>query len=250
MELVSGPEAVTKNLWQELGQGRLTPRIREEILRVIRDRELTPGDRLPSERELAELLRVSRPSVREALKSLETEGRLDVVHGRGVFVAEPATRRRLRESLARIEHDLSELFLMREVLEVPAARWAAEQQDVKALAAVRHSYDALEKAWRQNPVDYDELQVLDAAFHLCIVRASGNRFMEQAQGVLNDMLCQGMRTTLQVPGRARRSRTDHRRILDALLASDGAAAARAARSHVRDAHKAALTATQVSATEA
>lgn len=65
MESVSGGGPATERLWQELGQGRLTPRIRDEIVRVIRDRQLTPGDRLPSERELAELLRVSRPSVRE-----------------------------------------------------------------------------------------------------------------------------------------------------------------------------------------
>ncbi len=240
MDVAAVPSRDSGRHWQQLGQGRLTPRIRDEILRVIDDMNLTPGDRLPSERELADVLRVSRPSVREAIKALEAEGRLQVQHGRGVFVAEPATRRRLRESVARLDHDISELFLMREVLEVPAARWAADQQDKIALGAVQQAYDALEAAWRRDPVDYDELQGLDAEFHLCIVRASGNRFMEQAQGVLNDMLRRGMRTTLQAPGRARRSRTDHRRILEALLAGDGTSAARAARMHVRDAHKAAL----------
>ena len=51
--------------WQPLGQGTLNERIRSEILRVLAARELSPGDRLPSERELAATLRVSRPSVRE-----------------------------------------------------------------------------------------------------------------------------------------------------------------------------------------
>ena len=105
--------------WQVIGPRRLTLRIREEILREIDERRLAPGDRLPSERELAELLQVSRPSVREAVTALEVEGRLEVVHGRGVFVAEPETSRRLRASLARHHHDLSELFMMREALEVP-----------------------------------------------------------------------------------------------------------------------------------
>lgn len=235
--------------WQVIGPRRLTLRIREEILREIDERRLAPGDRLPSEREIAELLQVSRPSVREAVTALEVEGRLEVVHGRGVFVAEPETSRRLRASLARHHHDLSELFMMREALEVPATTWAADKQDTRALREVQDAFDALELAWQGDRlgdhVDDEELGRLDAAFHLAIVRASGNRFMEQVQDVLNEMMRTSMSTTLRVPGRARRSRTEHARILAAVLAGDAAGAGRAARAHVRHAHRAAVTRTEV-----
>ena len=231
--------------WQVIGPRRLTLRIREEILREIDERRLAPGDRLPSERELAELLQVSRPSVREAVTALEVEGRLEVVHGRGVFVAQPETSRRLRASLARHHHDLSELFMMREALEVPATTWAASKQDARALQDVQDAFDALELAWQgdrlDDKLDDEDLGRLDAAFHLAIVRASGNRFMEQVQDVLSEMMRTSMSTTLRVPGRARRSRTEHARILAAVLAGDASAAGRAARAHVRHAHRAAVT---------
>lgn len=225
--------------WQPLGQGTLNERIRHEILRYLQTRKLSPGDRLPAERELASVLKVSRPSVREAVRSLQAEGRLTVRHGQGVFVAEPTSQRTLRESWARLDHTLTELFSMREVLEVPAAQWAAERQDRESLAGVREALGQLNKALDQDPLDFDELQRLDANFHLLIVKASGNRFLEQTQGVLNDLLQTGMRTTLEIPGRLERSRREHQRILKCLLDGDPAAAGRAARSHVQQAHKAA-----------
>jgi GntR family transcriptional regulator, transcriptional repressor for pyruvate dehydrogenase complex len=225
--------------WHSLGQGSLNSRIRDEILRVLRERRLEPGDRLPSERELAASLQVSRPSVREAVRSLQAEGRLLVRHGQGVFVAEPATRRRLLQSMAELDHNLAELFAMREVLEVPAARWAAQHQDRAALQAVQEAFDGLDVALSREPLDFDELQRLDATFHLRIVQAAGNRLLEQTQDVLNELLRKGMQTTLAVPGRLEQSRQDHQRILAAVLEGDAAAAGRAARAHVQGARRAA-----------
>lgn len=230
MTATTEPDSTTE--WQPLGQGGLSERIRLEILRYLQSRKLSPGDRLPSERELATVLRVSRPSVREAVRLLQAEGRLVVRHGQGVFVAEPRAQRTLRESWARQDHSLTELFAMREVLEVPAAQWAAQRQDEESLAEVRAAFERLDAALERDPVDFDELQHLDATFHLLIVKAAGNRFLEQTQGVLNDLLTTGMRTTLEVPGRLERSRQEHQRILDALLGGDAAAAGRAARTHV------------------
>jgi len=225
--------------WRALGQGGLSSRIREEILRMLAERGLLPGDQLPSERELAATLRVSRPSVREAVRSLQAEGRLIVQHGRGVFVSEPTSRQRLRAAMAELDHDLGELFAMREVLEVPAARWAAERGDDTALAAVQHAFESLERALGRKPLDYNELQRLDTAFHLRIVQAADNRLLEQSQAVLAELLSTGMRTTLEIPGRIKQSRSEHRTILEALLAGNAEAAAMAAGAHVRGARDAA-----------
>lgn len=237
--MVVGEQAGTAGAWQQLGQGTLTNRIRLEIMRFLENNHLSPGDRLPSERELAATLGVSRPSVREAVRSLQAEGRLLVRHGQGVFVAEPAAQRSLRESMANLDHSLSELFAMREVLEVPAAQWAAQRQDSDALASVQSAFDDLNHALARDPHDFDQLQRLDAQFHLRIVQAAGNRLLEQTQGVLNDLLETGMRTTLEVQGRLEQSRREHERILTALLDGDASAAARAARTHVRSARGAA-----------
>lgn len=231
--------SVDSDDWQPIGSGTINSRIRLEILRYMTTHKLSPGDRLPSERELAALLRVSRPSLREAVRSLQAEGRLVVKHGQGVFVAEPSAQRSLRESMARLDHNLSELFAMREVLEVPAAQWAAQQKDSDAIKAVQAAFDQLDAALAEEPRSFERLQQLDAEFHLRIVQAAGNRLLEQTQGVLNELLQMGMQTTLAIEGRADRSRQEHQRILEAIRKGDSTAAARAARAHVKSARDAA-----------
>jgi GntR family transcriptional regulator, transcriptional repressor for pyruvate dehydrogenase complex len=249
-QMTSGTAPLGTTDWQPVGGGTLNSRIRLEILRYMSSHRLSPGDRLPSERELAATLRVSRPSLREAVRSLQAEGRLVVKHGQGVFVEEPSAQRSLRESLAQLDHNLTELFAMREVLEVPAAQWAAQNKDAVALKAVQAAFDALEEALDEEPRSYDRLQRLDAEFHLRIVQAAGNRLLEQTQGVLNQLLRTGMQTTLTIEGRVDRSRQEHQRILDALFRGDSAAAARAARHHVRSAREAANRRIQAVAAEA
>ncbi|MFD1505079.1 FadR/GntR family transcriptional regulator [Georgenia yuyongxinii] len=225
--------------WQVIGRSGLIARIRGEILRVMTERHLQPGERLPAERDLAAALEVSRPSVREAVRTLEAEGRLVVKHGQGVFVAEPATQQKLRGSLQDWEEDLSQLFAMREVIEVPAARWASQRKDPGELARIRAAYATLEGALDSDDVQNDKVQRLDALFHTRIVQAAGNSLLEQTQAVIYDLLLEGMRTTLEVEGRAAASRKEHLRILAAIESGDAEGAAEAAREHVLRARAAA-----------
>jgi GntR family transcriptional repressor for pyruvate dehydrogenase complex len=233
----SGPGSFA---WKSMRSSSLSVRIRGQILAFLADGGLSAGDRLPSERELAVRLGVSRPSVREAIKTLEAEGRLDVRHGQGVFVASSDAGESLRRSIQDVELDINELYAMREVLEVPAARWAAQRGDPEAISRVQAAHNRLLEASTQRPTDFDQLHLLDASFHQSIVQAAGNRFLEQTQGVLGEILVRGMSTTLTVEGRLEASRLDHDQILQAIVTGDGSAAAAAARRHVRAARKAAL----------
>jgi GntR family transcriptional regulator, transcriptional repressor for pyruvate dehydrogenase complex len=193
------------------------------------------------------MLGTSRPSLREALQALRARGWIDIRHGSGVFVADPATTRSLREALLAEEVSLRELFDMREVLELPAAAWAAKHGDRGKLTAVQQAYDALMAAastgTSDDPadgVDWARLQELDATFHLRIVEAADNRFLARTQGVLQEILAAGMGTTLRLPGRLERSRGEHARILAAVLSGNQAAARRAALTHINSARRAAL----------
>lgn len=232
--------SVDRSMWSPLRQGRVADLIAGRILEVISSERLHPGDRLPPERELATLLGTSRPSLREALRSLQAQGHVEIRHGTGVFVADPATSRTLREAMAAEEMSLAELFDMREVLELPAVAWAAANQDAERLERVRAAHAELDAASAGDEVDWDRMRRLDSAFHLAIVEAAGNRFLSRTLGVLQEILGRGMETTLQIPGRLERSRADHQRILEALLAGDAGAARRAAAAHIRGARKAAL----------
>jgi GntR family transcriptional regulator, transcriptional repressor for pyruvate dehydrogenase complex len=227
-------------VWQSVAPvGTVSDRIEQQILKLITTEEIKPGDRLPSERDLAVLLGVSRPSVREAVKSLEAHGRLQVRHGQGVFVTAPPSEKELRAALAQQELSLGELFAMREVLEVPAAGWAASAGDEAHIAAAAAALEDMDRVIRASPTDFARLQARDAAFHMRIVEAAGNRFLEQTLGILQEMLATGMETTLRLPGRLMKSRAEHEAILGALRRGDSAAARAAARKHIRSAQHAA-----------
>lgn len=227
-------------MWETVAQpGSLSERIVAQVERMLVDERLRPGDRLPSEREMAALLGVSRPSLREAVRILQAQGRLVVKHGQGVFVAELRSEQELRAALRQAEHSLNELFAMREVLEVPAAGWAAERAEPGDLQSLRAVLDELDRSFEEHPPDFTRLASQDAQFHLGIAQLAGNRFLQQTSHVLHDILLSGMETTLLIPGRREKSRREHGRILAALEAGDATAAKRAARLHIRSAHGAA-----------
>lgn len=234
-------EELTSQLWQPVVQpGSLSERIVAQVEKILLEERLSPGDRLPPEREMARLLGVSRPSLREAVRILQARGRLVVKHGQGVFVARLRSEQELRAALQQAEISINELFAMREVLEVPAAGWAAERITPEQIAGLRETLSALDAAFDEEPCDFARPAGLDAQFHLGIAGAAGNRFLQQTSNVLNDILLSGMETTLLISGRREKSRRQHHRILDALAAGDAPAARRAARAHIRSAHGAAL----------
>lgn len=220
-------------VWQPVTQGgALFSRIVEQVERLIEARRLEPGDRLPPERELAQLLNVSRPSLREALKALEARGRVRIRHGVGVWIqaGDPGVR-----LIGMQQIGLRELFSMREVLEVPAAAWAAGAATPDAGARLLTMVDAMDGL-----VDIEELGGMDVEFHTRITELAGNRFLQQTLGVLHEMLREGMKTTLAIPGRRQRANTEHRRIAEAIAVADIPAARRAMRTHIRSAQSAAL----------
>jgi GntR family transcriptional repressor for pyruvate dehydrogenase complex len=227
--------------WRWLGSGEpLFQRVAGQVEGFIEGNGLRPGDRLPGERELSEMLGVSRASVREALRSLEARGVVLVRHGKGVFVAAPDEGERALERLARLrEVGMEELFAMREVLEVPAAGWTAAAATDEQLQELVQTFESLAEGVRvHRPAG--ELQVLDARLHLQIAEFANNRFLTMTQSVLQEMLARSMETTLAITGRPARSVREHAEIVAALLARDPARARAAARRHIHSSRRAAL----------
>lgn len=228
-------------MWQPVREaGNVAERIVTQVEELLATGDLKPGDRLPSERDMAQMLKTSRPSLREAIRILQTRGRLSVKHGQGVFVAEPRSTQALRAAFEHAEITMNELFDMRDVLEVPAAGWAAEKVTDEQLDELAAILDRLDAAFDADPEDFQTLAQLDASYHLAIADVASNRFLHQTSHVLHDILMSGMKTTLLIPGRREKSKGEHERILAALRARDAAAARRAARAHIRSAHRAAL----------
>jgi GntR family transcriptional repressor for pyruvate dehydrogenase complex len=215
-------------------------RIATQLLDIIELQKLAPGDRLPPERQLAELLEVSRPSLREALHILQAQGLVQIKHGQGTFVQEPIVAQELRASMMTKTHGLNELFDAREVLEVPAAKWAAEKATKEDIRLLRATLNQIDNVTAIHPIDYDQLQLLDAKFHLTIVGIAGNRFINQTLNVLQDVMRMSMQTTLRLPGRSDISRSEHSDILAAIENKNGELASKLTFQHITGARVTAL----------
>ncbi len=165
------------------------PRLQSQV-RLLLDhmehRGLKAGDRLESERELAKLLGISRPSLREAIQILQVQGRLKVKHGIGIFVLDEEVGEKLRDSLKAAQHRIEELFQMREILEAPAVEWAAERRTESQLTDMKSAAKALNEAINSLPIDFDNVRRLDMQFHLTVARSAQNHFLNQTLGTLQE----------------------------------------------------------------
>ncbi len=210
-------------------------RIYEEIVRqvkqMIAEGRLKSGDRLPPERELAEKFVVSRTSVREALRALESLGLIEIRPGEGTFVRQVSIDV-LVEPLALLmtsqREALGELFEARRLLEPALA----------ALAATRVTRDEIQEMDRILEEQAKEIAAgktglaQDAAFHGAIGAAAHNRAITRIAHAVMDLLTQSREESLNTPGRPTQSHQDHRRILAAITARDERAARQAMLEHL------------------
>ena len=223
-------------MFGEVPRGSLADTLARRIRAMIQSGDYTEGDRLPAILEMARRFGVGPPTVREALKTLETLGVVDVRHGSGVYVA---SRRELLV-LARPQLDgavdrrvLSDLVDARLPLEVAAVRAAAARASTDEIVAMRHLLDSV-----TGSVDEHRLVAADAAFHRQLAAASGNTIVEQMLDALRDLFTGEGRVVWWEPVLCDADAAAHARILDAVERRDADAAAELTRAHlgsVRDA---------------
>jgi GntR family transcriptional repressor for pyruvate dehydrogenase complex len=203
------------------------------ILRGI----LRPGDRLPSERDLAERLGVSRPSLREAVAELQDQGLLTSRAGAGVFVADvlgSAFSPALVRLFSTHEEAVFDYVAFRRDMEGLAAQRAAETGSDTDLAVIDSVFRRMETAHaKRNPAEEARL---DADFHLAIIEASHNVVMLHMMRSMYDLLREGVFYNRAIMFRQRTTRDQllgqHREINAALEARDGAGARAAVERHL------------------
>ncbi|MBI2526728.1 MAG: FadR family transcriptional regulator [Candidatus Rokubacteria bacterium] len=210
-------------------------RIYEEIVRQVKqligEGRLRSGDRLPPERELAEKFRVSRTSVREALRSLESRGLIEIRAGEGAFVRDISVET-LIEPLALVilphREAVGELFEARRLIEPAIAGLAARRATAEELAEMERILEVQEKEVAQGRTGLAQ----DAAFHAALANSTHNRAITRIVSALVDLLTQSREELLQTPGRPTRSHRDHARILEAIRNRDEPAAQQAVLDHL------------------
>ncbi len=203
------------------------------ILRGI----LRPGERLPSERELAEKMGVSRPSLREAISDLQERGLVETRAGAGVFVTEvlgSAFSEALTTLFARHDEAVFDYVAFRRDMEGLAAERAARLGSDTDLKVIAEIFEKMEEVnVKRNPADEARL---DADFHLAIIEASHNVIMLHMMRAMYQLLREGVFYNRKIMFKQRTTRDtlldQHRAINDALQARDPVAARTAVEAHL------------------
>lgn len=212
----------------------LSDRLADWLASEIDAGALCPGDRLPTEAQLATTHGVSRSVVREAVHRVKSRGLLLSRQGSGVFVAAPAAHRPLAFDPAVLGSvdALVQVLEVRRTLEAEIAALAATRASRSQLAALRRALVAIDKAAAVGQDGVAE----DLAFHRRIAEATGNPQFSFLLGFLEQYLREGMRITRGVEARRddffEAVRKEHRSIVDAIAAGNAAAARRAALRHL------------------
>jgi GntR family transcriptional repressor for pyruvate dehydrogenase complex len=221
------------------GRGRIEPikkkRVAEQIADRIRmmilDGTFPAGQPLPAERPLAERFGVSRGSIRDALRTLETIGLLVTRHGQGTFPQELDVDRLVAPlaSILRYRHDLQhELLDVRRMFEPAVARVAAARVTAEDLGELDRILDVQRKKLKSGRSAIAE----DTAFHEVLARATRNRVVVSIMATLNDLLEESRKHALKQEGRPGRSMLGHEAVVAALRRRDADGAAKAMRAHI------------------
>jgi GntR family transcriptional repressor for pyruvate dehydrogenase complex len=211
----------------------LPERIASRLVSLIAERHLRPGDKLPSERDLAAAMQVSRPSLREALRALAMLNVVEIRQGSGTYVTS------LRPEVL-VEHfdfvfalddaTFAELLETRKMLEPSLAAAAATHATENDLERLR--------AWKASSAecadDPDAFVAADLELHQIITEAAHNQIMARFMDSLTRLGTASRRRTGTLPGVRHRTLQDHEAIVDALLRRDPEASANIMRQHIEN----------------
>ena len=199
----------------------LVARFKELISKGV----FVPGHRLPPERDLAEALAVSRPTLRQAMRALQIIGVIRARQGSGSYLAENASeimRVPLEFALALKNVAKTDLFETRCTLEVKLAALAAERRTAEDLEAMRSALDHMSTVMG----DAEAWCVAEPQFHACIVRAARNGVMATIIEMLSQMLIESRRESVQSLNDYKGSYRAHEKVYLAIQAKDAAGAAK------------------------
>jgi GntR family transcriptional repressor for pyruvate dehydrogenase complex len=220
-------------MYQAIQSERLYEQIVQQIEKRFLNGDLKVGDRLPPERELAEQFGVSRTAVREAVKALRQRGLVEIQPGRGTFITNGASEA-VRHSLGLLMKiagiDASpDLIEVREIIEPEIAALSAMRATEDHIAAMQEAIAKMDTAL-QDPDKYIEA---DLDFHLVLAEATQNTLIPTLIDSIVDLLREQRARIFRVAGGPQRGQVYHKRILDAIIRHDAAAARESMRAHLQ-----------------
>lgn len=227
--------APAEGLFKAVSSSRVSQLIVDQIRMLLKEERLQPGDRLPSERELCTQFGVSRVTVREALRSLEASGLVEIRLGArgGAFVTAPSSRR-VGEGLADLlslspltATEVTEARLVFELGIVPLIVERATEEDLDALRAL---CDEHAEAVKQGTYDME----MSADFHTRVAACTHNGAIEMLVQSFHGPLLMSLREAQSIePQMGHRGSKEHRKFVEAIAARDAEAATEIMRTHLQ-----------------
>ncbi|MGW3950252.1 FadR/GntR family transcriptional regulator [Streptomyces sp. NPDC004752] len=201
------------------------------LLEYLLSGEVTPGQRIPSERQLAETLATGRSTVREAIKSLSLLGLLEQRVGDGTYLSRSTSDllpQVIEWGMLLGEKRLEDLLEARYYLEIQLAGWAAERRTEQQLERLRE----LAGRMRDAGDDFDAYVAADIAFHLQVAEASGNGILTSVLTNIQSLLQAWASRVIHAAGETKTSLAMHEPVLKAVEERDADAAREAMRAHM------------------
>ncbi len=226
-------QAVSRKAFRAVRKTRVSQDIIEQVRDLFTSGRLKPGDRLPSERELSEALSVSRSSVREAVRAMESLGLIEARAGEGTFVASLSGNRGSDPLVASLHQDWStqhKLFEVRRVIEPDLAALAARRATVDQIERLRAILNDQEADIARGGTGMKQ----DTLFHYLLAEATGNEVLVRIMDSLMDLLLKTREESLQHDKRPARSLKQHRAMLRAIEARNPRAAERLMYQHIAE----------------
>ncbi|MET8963894.1 FadR/GntR family transcriptional regulator [Streptomyces sp. NPDC004074] len=227
--------APAEGLFKAVSSSRVSQLIVDQIRMLLKEERLQPGDRLPSERELCTQFGVSRVTVREALRSLEASGLVEIRLGArgGAFVTAPSSRR-VGEGLADLlslspltATEVTEARLVFELGIVPLIIERATEEDLDALRAL---CDEHAEAVKQGTYDME----MSADFHTRVAACTHNGAIEMLVQSFHGPLLMSLREAQSIePQMGHRGSKEHRKFVEAIAERDAEAATEIMRTHLQ-----------------
>lgn len=221
---------------QPVKKTKFHEQIVEQVEALIKKGGLKHGDQLPAERDLANIFKVSRHSVREAIRVLEQKRVLKSRPGSGTFVIledESSVIDSLVNAILREKSTLAEIFQFRELIEPQIAGLAARNATQKDIAVLENLLEQQQKA----PENRKASKELDEKFHLALARATGNSVLLQVVELFSHILLQSRHEDFQSSHRNKLSVIGHKTIFNAIKDGDSKAANKLMAGHLQTIRK-------------
>ena len=214
--------------------GRVSEEVVKQVQEAIFSGELGPGDRLPPERELAEQFGLSRMSVRDALRTLESSGLLEIRVGSngGAFIREPnfdPFRETLSSMLRTKKASILELVETRKIIETAIVELAAQRATAEDLAAMREAIEAATRALESGDLNYGPHSV---KFHSALAQGAKNHVLTLTVSSFRAFFADVLAKLLPTEDMAKRAIEDHSQLYKAIESQNAELARRLMSDHL------------------